>query len=373
MEARVHHELSEFLQLHNMEECISNIDEIVLSYLVGIVELASQGDDATDFEDVLDMMNAYLPGFENIERTHVIDWMFGLTDKLTVQESDTTNCHVEEPSEKDITTPLITEHDLQREDAESQQSSLKQRRSFPYYDFNNTESLSKPQIPQSDLSISCKLSSNNQLLEINGIKSKGITSSPIQDRSSQEEYKQHGHIDSKGNHKCYEKKNRGKRKGRQLSCSSQESQDDSTIVEETDTPETEPRIRALLEMFPSACSMEARHCLQLSGGDMDQAAQLIMDRQESGQAIAAGSNLKTKKGNHKAKKACDLKLDDDNIKSLLLKKYSFVDTEEDKRTYRPPPPKGEAKKLVRYRDGQIVSMKGERFSEIKKDTNEMKS
>ena len=34
----------------------------------------------------------------------------------------------------------------------------------------------------------------------------------------------------------------------------------------------------------------------------------------------------------------------------------------------------EAKKLVRYRDGQVVSMKGERFSEIKKqDSEEMKA
>ena len=39
-----------------------------MSYLVGVVELASQGDDGTDFEDVLDMMNAYLPGFERIHR-----------------------------------------------------------------------------------------------------------------------------------------------------------------------------------------------------------------------------------------------------------------------------------------------------------------
>ncbi|RUS78789.1 hypothetical protein EGW08_013439, partial [Elysia chlorotica] len=132
---------------------------------------------------------------------------------------------------------------------------------------------------------------------------------------------------------------------------------------ETDSPETEPQICALLEMFPSACSMEARHCLRLAGGDLDRAAQLVLDRQESGQAIAAGGNVTTKVGE---KYVC--------LKNEIFHyRYSFVDTEEDKRTYRPPPPKGEAKKLVRYRDGQIVSMKGERFSEIKKNTNEMKS
>ncbi|GFS26905.1 CUE domain-containing protein 2 [Elysia marginata] len=377
MEARVHHELSQFLRLHDMEESISNIDEIILSYLVGIVELASQGDDAADFEDVLDMMNAYLPGFEGIDRALVIEWMFGLTDKLANQELATSNTCEEQYIEQDINTVSITGDDLQNGECESKQNSIKQRRSFPHYDFNNPESLSVLQTTQSDISVSCKLASSNHFSQVNGVKSKGNNPSQTKDKLAQEEQKHSAHLDAKSNvlhkNRFSEKKNRGKRKGRQLSCSSQESQEDSAVVEETDTPETEPCIRALQEMFPSACSMEARHCLQLSGGDMDQAAQLIIDRQESGQAIAAGGSLKTKKGNHKAKKLGDFKLDDDSIKLSLLKKYSFVDTEEDKRTYRPPPPKGEAKKLVRYRDGQIVSMKGERFSEIKKNTSEMKS
>ncbi|KAK3763322.1 hypothetical protein RRG08_021145 [Elysia crispata] len=375
MEDRVHNELSQFLRLHAQEECIRNIDEIVLSYLVGVVELASQGDDGTDFEDVLDMMNAYLPGFERIHRSDVIEWMIGLTDKLASQEIGA-GC-VEQPIETDTSIVSYVEDDVPNEDCGSQLGSSTQRRTFPHYDFSNTESLSRLQTSEKSISHSLKTASNDLQTDLKGDKSEGIISTPMKDKSSGEKQKLQRHPNSKSNSRYLdsfnEKKNRSKRKSRQLSCSSQESQEDSAIVEETDSPEAEPQICALLEMFPSACSVEARHCLRLSGGDMDQAAQLILDRQESGQAFAAGGNVTTKKRNHKAKKPANFKLDDDSIKLSLLKKYSFVDTEEDKRTYRPPPPKGEAKKLVRYRDGQIVSMKGERFSEIKKNTNEMKS
>lgn len=37
------------------------------------------------------------------------------------------------------------------------------------------------------------------------------------------------------------------------------------------------------------------------------------------------------------------------------------------REYKPVVPKVEPKKLVRYRDNKIVSLKGERFSEVKRD------
>lgn len=50
-------------------------------------------------------------------------------------------------------------------------------------------------------------------------------------------------------------------------------------------PVLDEKVRKLLEMFPASCQLEAFHCLSLAGGDMDEATQLILDRQESGESI----------------------------------------------------------------------------------------
>ena len=42
---------------------------------------------------------------------------------------------------------------------------------------------------------------------------------------------------------------------------------------------------ALLEMFPYSCSLEVTHCINLTAGDVEAAAQLIMHRHESGQSL----------------------------------------------------------------------------------------
>ena len=38
-------------------------------------------------------------------------------------------------------------------------------------------------------------------------------------------------------------------------------------------------------MFPKACTMEVTHCLSLSNGNLDEAAQLIIHREEKGDSI----------------------------------------------------------------------------------------
>lgn len=48
---------------------------------------------------------------------------------------------------------------------------------------------------------------------------------------------------------------------------------------------------------------------------------------------------------------------------LLCFRYSYVD-KEDHREYKPVAPKVEPKKLIRYRDNKIVSLKGERYTEV---------
>jgi hypothetical protein len=49
--------------------------------------------------------------------------------------------------------------------------------------------------------------------------------------------------------------------------------------------------------------------------------------------------------------------------------YSYVD-ENDTREHRPVIPKVEPKKMIRYRDNKIVSLRGERFTDSRDDDSE---
>ncbi|CAG5118516.1 unnamed protein product [Candidula unifasciata] len=368
MEAKVHEELLSFLAKHSLEETVSNIDDIVLSYLVGVVELVSQGDDGLDVVELIEMMNAYLPGFDQIGRSEVIDWMFGLASKLIgcIEVSQ------ESPWNGDKLSLVTNKSEVLLEVSSKTDLSLKDTK-FPTYDYvdrklvwdsslkNGSVSVLESLVRHSGTQAKYETGCNGDCQSLESISSpraKNIPPAVLPVLTLPETDHQQS---------C------SKRKGRQLSCSSQDSQDE--IPKQTDTVTIkEAQVRVLLDMFPSACTMEARHCLQLSAGNMDRAAQLIMDRQDTGQAIKSQAKAKSLKKNHKVKKTVDYKLDDASIKSCVVEKYSFIDTEEDKKTYRPPPPKGEAKKLVRYRDGQVVSMKGERFTEVKgKEEENMKA
>ncbi|XP_059169856.1 CUE domain-containing protein 2-like isoform X2 [Physella acuta] len=350
MEAKVHLELSTFLSRHSLEDAIQNIDEIVLAYLVGVVELVTLEDDNLDLEDVIDMMNAYLPGFEMIGRAEVIGWMLGMAKKLMNPTEDVERTNGYDYNEDGIKG----DH---KKDSNTEMGQKTNVLKFPCYDYT-----------QDSKHMSLNMNDNSQVnIQLN--KTNAPTKDEAQQKVANGNFNPITFISSPpletAPHSS-EKHSTSKRKGRQLSCSSQDSQDEKADILAV---EDEEHVKILQEMFPSACTMEARHCLQLSAGDMDRAAQLIMDRQETGQAITG----KTKK-NNKVKKILEYKLDDDSIKSCVLQKYSFVDTEEDKKTFRPPPLKGEAKKLVRYRDGQVVSMKGEKFSEVsKKEPDQLKS
>lgn len=44
-------------------------------------------------------------------------------------------------------------------------------------------------------------------------------------------------------------------------------------------------VEVLREMFPWLPLVEARHCLSIAGGDVQTAAQLVLHRQETGQAL----------------------------------------------------------------------------------------
>ena len=49
--------------------------------------------------------------------------------------------------------------------------------------------------------------------------------------------------------------------------------------------------------------------------------------------------------------------------NVISTRYSYVDQNEAKQEHRPFIPKVEPKKMIRYRDNKIVSLKGERYTE----------
>ncbi|KPI96415.1 CUE domain-containing protein 2 [Papilio xuthus] len=58
--------------------------------------------------------------------------------------------------------------------------------------------------------------------------------------------------------------------------------------------------------------------------------------------------------------------DDNELKSRIIARYSYVDKNSDTKEHKPLAPKIEPKKMVRYRDNKIVSLKGERYTEVPK-------
>lgn len=76
-----------FNSFNKLPLCFSLIDEIVLSYVVSILEelgAEPSGDveDVFDAEGFCEMMGAYVPEFSRISLPNVCQWMFELEAKL---------------------------------------------------------------------------------------------------------------------------------------------------------------------------------------------------------------------------------------------------------------------------------------------------
>lgn len=127
----------------------------------------------------------------------------------------------------------------------------------------------------------------------------------------------------------------------------------------------EAGLATLQEMFPHCCRIEAVHCLTLAGGELQQAAQLILTRAE------LGEELRPSQTQLLAQLRPPAVQDEATVKKKIMETYGFVDKETDLRYHRPNlSRKGEDKKMTRYRDGKIVSTKGERFSQVTKEESE---
>ncbi|XP_075988788.1 CUE domain-containing protein 2 [Anticarsia gemmatalis] len=115
--------------------------------------------------------------------------------------------------------------------------------------------------------------------------------------------------------------------------------------------------RLLHEMFPNSCVMEIKHCVSIAHGDVERAAATLLHRREQGQALAPAAL-------HNAIRTP--LIDDNELKTRIIERYSYVDKNSETKEHKPLAPKIEPKKMVRYRDNKIVSLKGERYTEVPK-------
>lgn len=115
---------------------------------------------------------------------------------------------------------------------------------------------------------------------------------------------------------------------------------------------------ALHEIFPESSILEIKHCITIANGDIDRATQIILDREEKGQSLTGSLMTNCPKSQ---------KIDDNELKNRIISRYSYVDRSAVNKDFKPIVPKIEPKKLVRYLDNKIVSLKGERFTEVRKN------
>jgi hypothetical protein len=86
-EIKIKDSLFEFVKTHTTNADLTLIDDIVLSYVVAILEDVSS-DPVFSVEDFCEMMSAYFPEFESINHATVSQWIFELAAKLRVDEPE---------------------------------------------------------------------------------------------------------------------------------------------------------------------------------------------------------------------------------------------------------------------------------------------
>ncbi|XP_030628755.1 CUE domain-containing protein 2 [Chanos chanos] len=258
----IHDALYDFIQSHIPDADTSTLDDVLLSYITGVLEdLGSQEsvEENFDVEVFVEMLEAYIPGFAEIDSVKVCEMMFSLASKLASAR-----------------------------------------------DTENSEMKTGPK--------DCSL----------------IDSSALSSRAPV-----------------------------QKTCGHPSQAEGATA--KVCAPEWDSQEQHLLEMFPKCSVTEARSALSIAKGDMEEAVRLII---EGDIQLNNTPPLETNPGKTVSVQA------DQRLKASILEKYMLVDSEEDKKTHRPVIPKDAPKKLVRYHGSQVVTTKGERYHQVKKDETE---
>ncbi|XP_078000524.1 CUE domain-containing protein 2-A-like [Glandiceps talaboti] len=294
----VRNSLSDFLQTNTGASSIDVVDDIVLSYLVSVLEDLGCEDDF-DVDEFTEMMEAYIPGFTEIQSACVCEWMFQLAVKLAGAR------------EKENTPPSSTTNMLS---------------GLNLSDGSLSSSVCTTSMDANDTSLSVSSSTSHQQPNI----------------TLHEQHVSNKYMEP-------------------IPTTSQ------PIKDSTNSASDDP-IRLLLEMFPACTTIEARHCLSVTNGNTEQAAQLMLHRQEA--SDTDDSITMTTQAHQPGRKKQTICKDDKKLKDSILRRYAYVGCDEDEKEYKPVDPKWEGKKMIRYRDNQVVSTKGERFQDTKKKDDE---
>ncbi|XP_073452705.1 CUE domain-containing protein 2 isoform X2 [Aquarana catesbeiana] len=122
--------LSSFIQSHIPDADLSSMDEVVFSYVTGLLEeLGSQASTEEDFEmeTFIEMLEGYIPGFAEIGSDKVYEMMFELSGRLSEARNKENYCPKpsSDPSdlvpESDGSEPTQNKLQVQLEGAEAQE------------------------------------------------------------------------------------------------------------------------------------------------------------------------------------------------------------------------------------------------------------
>lgn len=309
MEADVERELKQFLKHQVSSEALCSIDEIVLGYIANVLEQLGE-DEQFDVDEFAEIMAAYIPGFDSLTKEEVCSWMLGLAEKLLYirRSSDVAVVKEDKVSSESKGVGVLS-------------SSSAEGRHHVGEESDRVLSLQQPKLVRS---------------------SSHTTASPDVNPTNNKEMK--------------------------------DNYVNSTKVENAE--ERGDEVSVLLEMFPEACSLEIEQCLNDANGNTEAAVHLMLlkngeSRDDEGQE----SNLKIIDWSPKvrlpsANNLEERKADRESFKEQMMARYGYVDIRQDERTHQPRLNKQENKKPLRYRDNQVVSTKGERFSLVKKQESE---
>lgn len=90
----IHDALHEFIQTYIPDADLSTLDDVLLSYITGVLEdLGSQEsvEENFDVEIFTEMLEAYVPGFAEIDSVKVCEMMFSLASKLATARNSADN------------------------------------------------------------------------------------------------------------------------------------------------------------------------------------------------------------------------------------------------------------------------------------------
>ncbi|ODN03829.1 CUE domain-containing protein 2 [Orchesella cincta] len=300
-----------FINQHIESSYLSTLDEIVLSYVVTVLEnLAAENgslEGLFDVEEFFEMLSAYFPEFEKIPHAVVNDWIFELVDSLRKFKADKKG----NSSKKEFGFDSLLD-EIDKEKAREPRSK------------RNSES-------STDSGVSSGGGSCNG--QPNGRKNSRSRTPRVSDNSESE-------------------------------CDGADLMQRLQLYEDQHNGKTQ----TLMEMFPTLQKIDAQNFVALANGDLEKAVQMVLVQLETGEIkspIQLTNRLRT---NSKSD------VDEKTLKDRIFARYGFIDQAEDTREYKPLLPKAEPKKMVRYREGQVVSTKGERYTEVQinKDGEETK-